>query len=382
MRMSSCGWALLFLSLWAGCRGASAESAVPEKTPDSKKNSKTLPKPAPENPNAPASVEGTYYIPTEKNGQATLQLRSDGVFALTAGNGTLHEGIYRYMKGWLSIDSGFHRREFMVEKDPAGLKVARMKQDKAKSGDPIGELRPQKGENEIWRLKDAVVTEAPKVEPKPEVKAPPIPPVPPIVEAPKIEPLAKVEAPKPEEPKVIAKVEPKVEAPPPPIELIKKPEPVPAPIAKVEAPAPTPEPVKEPVKEPKVAVAPVAPKIEKPAPAPEPVKAEEPKADAITGRFRFSANALVTETLVLRKDGAFIYKDSNGVAVAGYYQWKGTELQLTAGGMMRLLRASATPTGALVLTKAENSTMKGGGELAYMSPCTRASAQYEKIANE
>ena len=401
---------------------ATAASSTPESTPGTAVNAtpptttpgvppkKKKAPPPPEVLDAPENIEGQYTIVTGTGKTNILRLNADGVFEVEA-DGTIHNGVYRYnKKGWLSLDSGFVRRELQVLNDPAGMKVTRLKLDKIKADDPIGVLKPQNTEIEIWKRKDPGSAEAQPAQAEIPLPVIPVvavqtPPVPKIETKPEpgsvdLGKSAQAVAVNPEKIVAVEGVKASVEPARVEASVATGVEIKPAvatensvPVAVAVSPAPVVAPIEAKKAEPKVEAPVVAASLpEKASPTP-PAPAAEKKAESteakpapmagaeFVGRYRFLPNSLVSETLVLRKDGAFIYKDSNGIAVAGYYQWKDRELVLTAGGVTRQLQATQSGK-SLVLTRVEQDQPKKTGDLAFMSPCTRPSAQYEKIASE
>ncbi|MCY3022944.1 MAG: hypothetical protein NTW87_28540 [Planctomycetota bacterium] len=125
-------------------------------------------------------------------------------------------------------------------------------------------------------------------------------------------------------------------------------------------PAPPPEPAK---------VAKVTP----PQPAAVPVKSVE----ALVGTFVHKPNPFLSETLVVKADGSFSYKDSNGAAAEGKVTFEGEVMTLTSGEVIRRFTA-ALDGGGLSLACAKDDAPKFRNDLATMSPTVLKTARYEK----
>ncbi|MCZ7644574.1 MAG: hypothetical protein M5U26_04700 [Planctomycetota bacterium] len=148
-------------------------------------------------------------------------------------------------------------------------------------------------------------------------------------------------------------------------------------------PAPEPAEPPPPKPEPRPAEPPPTPKVPQPAPDPDP-PLEQPKPpkpvaslEQLAGSFQYKPNPLVTEKLVLKADGSFEYRDSNGAQVAGQAAFEGGVLKLQAGEVVRQLSAKLEG-GALVLTRTSGDRPKILNDLATMSPSVLETARYEK----
>ncbi|GMV82380.1 MAG: hypothetical protein AMXMBFR7_35640 [Planctomycetota bacterium] len=318
----------------------------------------TLPAVPPSAP-GPSSLSG-HFRHTMAGGQAhELKLASNGTFEYAAPSGQRARGTFVFVRGELTLDSGFHRRQLSVQLQGEELQFWRRETDILKLGDPLGEMPPQDRAALVYKK----VGGAPALEPLP-AKTPGAEPVTPVAP---VNPDAPATAP----------VEPAAPEPAPtPV-----PPPEPAPVAKTEVP-PEPEPVKPPPPP-----ATPAPKVAQPAPAaPPPTPTPAPAGvlavasiEALAGSYRYRPNPLVTERFTVKADGGFLYRDSNGAEAAGTLVFEGEVLKMQSGEVVRLLTATLEEGKFLVLKRTEKDRPKILNDLATMSPSVLESARYEKL---
>ena len=147
-----------------------------------------------------------------------------------------------------------------------------------------------------------------------------------------------------------------------------------APVIEDTKPAPAVADTKKTTLEP-VAPPPVAP----PTPAVQPAAAGMPvkSVQAIVGTFVHKPNPFLSETLEVRADGSFTYKDSNGATASGKATFEEDVLVLTAGEVVR--RFAASMEGArLQLKCAKDDAPTFKNDLASMSPTVLKVARYDK----
>jgi len=287
------------------------------------------PKPLPQPPPPVAlgrvgSVAGIYGIPAGA-GEHTLKLLDGGTFEYISTAGAKANGTYAYVNGELTLDSGFHRRHLAVAEALGGVQVSRRDTDVLKTGDPLGEMPPQERTPLLIKRRGNVAPRESAVDPLPTPA--PLPDVKPV----------------PEPPKPVAEVGREIPRPP-----VEQPRPV------VETPKPPP-------------AVPAGPMLEAPK-----------SLAAIAGTYQYRPNPLVTETWVLKADGAFDYSDSNGAKVSGAAKLEGGVLKLTSGEVERSFLATTEAQGALTLTRTNEDNPKISNDLATMSPSVLKAAKYEK----
>lgn len=306
---------------------ASPPTVVAEPAP-TPKDPPPVPKPleTPTTPNNPVAtrvpvsgkISGAYTY-----GEHTLTLGDGGTFDYAGPDGRKANGTYVYVNGEITLDSGFHRRHLDFSETPGGVLITRRDTDVLKPGDALGEMPPQERSALTFKKRD-VGTASPTIVPViAPIKEPDVKPIP-------TDPIAEKPAPKPPDP------------------VIKKPDPV------VEKP------------------------VEKPKPQPQGQAGVVPKSLAdLAGTYVFRPNPLVTETWVLKADGAFDYSDSNGAKVSGTAAIDGGVLHLKAGEVERTFNAS-TQGNLLVLTRTTQDNPKITNDLSTMSPSASPEAKYEK----
>lgn len=295
-------------------------SATPLPAPDEPKPDPKLPPPPPQVPQPPgpavraADVSGVYAHSDSQNREHTLKLVAGGTFEYLAPDGRKASGTYIYANGELSLDSGFHRRNFAIAEAFGGVQVSRRDTDVLKPGDLLGEMPPQERIPLMFKKRGAA--------PAPVV-APPVQPVSPPPVAPEVKLV-------PEPPK-------------PPPEIVQ--------------PKPDPKP-------------PVQPQ-----PQPQPAAAKS--LEDLAGTYSYRPNPLVTENWTLKADGTFDYSDSNGAKVSGSAKLEGGVLKLKSGEVERSFSAALNGN-VLVLSRTNDDNPKITNDLATMSPSVLKEAKYEK----
>jgi len=276
-----------------------------------------------------ADLAGTYYL--QGAAGECLVITADGCFGYVPAKGDAQNGSLLRTDDELTFVGTSHRRQFAVRTVPTGIELTRRATDVIKPTDVLGRMPPQERDPVVWVKKKVdttaaqpqppVGTDAPKTAPQP-VAPPPVAPTP--VAPPPVTPPA-----------------PAVQPPP------------------VTPPAPPP-------------VAP--PATETPAqPAATPVKSVQ----AMVGTFVHKPNPFLSETLEVKDDGSFTYKDSNGATASGKATFEDDVLVLTAGEVVR--RFTASMEGArLTLKCAKDDAPKFKNDLASMSPTVLKVARYDK----
>ncbi|MBI3829082.1 MAG: hypothetical protein HY291_06180 [Planctomycetes bacterium] len=179
-------------------------SATPAPPPD-------LPKPEPKQPAPPpmplaraAEVSGVYVYSDSQNREHTLKLVGGGTFEYFAPDGRKANGTYIYANGELTLDSGFHRRNFALAEALGGVQVSRRDTDVLKPGDLLGEMPPQERTALMFKRRGAA--------PGPAVT----PPVQPVAPPPVVPDVKPVPAPEPAKPPEVVQPKPQPKPPEPP----------------------------------------------------------------------------------------------------------------------------------------------------------------------
>ncbi len=140
------------------------------------------------------------------------------------------------------------------------------------------------------------------------------------------------------------------------------------------APAPKTEPVK-------VVDTPPAKVEEKPSakmePAPVAAGAAVSDVKQMAGTFVHKPSPFISETIAIKEDGSFNYKDSNGANVNGTTKIDGGKIVMTSGEVVRIFTATVDDKG-MTLARVETDNPKFKNDLASMSPTVLKTAKYEK----
>lgn len=297
--------------------------------------------PPPKRMDAPSRIAGTYNHTDVYRRMHTILLKQDGTFELRPPGGKKTVGTYLYLNGELTLNTGLHRRSIKVTNDIKGVRFERRATDVLKLNDALGEMPPQGRAAVLWEpakgagsgtstdttVADTANTDEPK--PLPVIKPPEIP-----------------------------KEEPKKPTPtekPIPIETI-----------------PVEPPKTEKPKQPEVVVP-----VEKVQPTP-PSKTPVSKA-SIAGHYTYQPNPLVTETLIIKADGTFEYRDSNDAKADGKWNLDGRSLTLTSQDVARHFTVMLQTDGIMHLSREKNDDPKITNDLATMSPSVLKDARYRPV---
>ncbi len=319
----------------------------------------------------PRTISGRYAFKDLQNQTFQLTLKADHTFEFISPNNKKTSGTYLYINGELTLDSGFHRRHLAVTSDERGIQFARRISDVLKMDDPLGQMPPQGQLPLLWQFSNETATTrsaSPTDKPitptttKPNLKPAkedlqPLPTIP--------DPAAQDATPdksnrKPgtpandpqEKPVVAAQTQPpstKVTASPP--ENTK--------------PEKKTEPITQPQKTPNEKTSPDAP---------------TPAASLANcaGTYQYKPNPLVTETLLIKKDGLFEYADSNGAKASGTCILNYGVMTLQSKTVIRTFTVALTAEKNIKLTRAANDNPKIANDLATMSPSVLKNALYER----